>query len=259
MLLCTRPSSPPLCARPRGTQRRSELKDQPADTESIKPGKSKCKYDYEQGEPEPWDPVLRAVNDLKSEVGGISKLLIERGIMQADPPRRPIQQGATGKENVKDQRSNIQRRDKFAGTAGKGKGKGKDKPDHAPSYLPDRQELQSDSGSEDGYASIAMVQPRPPLRADIRALNVHCCKDTRKGDWTNIQPTDGIEVRTTALACMCLADDDFAGSQMCPGTPSSPPQDQMTTNPLSIYASFMGFQAQQAESGYDVAIISAIS
>ena len=32
----------------------------------------------------------------------------------------------------------------------------------------------------------------------------------------------------------------------------------MTTNPLSLYASFLGFQAQQAESGYDEAIISAL-
>ena len=36
----------------------SEPKDQPTDTESIKPGKSKRKYDYEQGEPE----VQRLVN-----------------------------------------------------------------------------------------------------------------------------------------------------------------------------------------------------
>ena len=57
---------------------------------------------------------------------------------------------------------------------------------------------------------------------------------------------------------MCLADDDLAGSQLRPGTPTSSSQDRMTTNPLSLYASFLGFQAQQAESGYDEAIISAL-
>ena len=107
--------------------------------------------------------------------------------MLDDPPRRPTQPRAAGKENVKEQRSKGQRPEKFAGTAGKGKGKGKDKSGHAPSYLPLRQELQSDSGSEDGYASIAMIQPRPPIWVDYRAMNVHCRKDTRKGDWTKTQ------------------------------------------------------------------------
>ena len=93
------------------------------------------------------------------------------------------------------------------------------------------------------------------LRVDYRAMNVHCRKDTRKGDWKKIQPANGIEVRTSALASMCLADDDRAGSQLCPGMPTSPPQDRMTTNPLSLYASFLGFQAQHAESGNDEAII----
>ena len=103
---------------------------------------------------------------------------------------------------MKEQRFKGQRPEKFAGAAGKGKGKGKDKSGHAPSYLPVRQELQSDSESEDGYASImiAIVQPRPPLRVDYRVLNVHCSKDTRKGDWTKTQPANGIEVRTSALA-----------------------------------------------------------
>ena len=103
-----------------------------------------------------------------------------------------------------------------------------------------------------------MIQPRPPIRVDYRAMNAHCRKDTRKGDWTKIQPANGIEVRTSALASMCLADDDLAGSQLCSGMPTSPPQDRMMTNPLSLYASFLGFQAQQAESGHDEAIISAL-
>ncbi len=86
-----------------------------------------------------------------------------------------------------------------------------------------------------------MVQPRPPLRIDYRALNAHCRKDTQKDYWTKAQPVNGVEVRTSALASMCLADDDLAGSQLCPGTPTSHPQDRMTTNLLSLYASFLGF------------------
>jgi hypothetical protein len=78
----------------RDIQRRSERKDQPIETESNKPYKLKRKYDYEQGEPKPWDRMLRAVNDRKSEVGCLRKLLIERGIMYVDPPRKPNQQGA---------------------------------------------------------------------------------------------------------------------------------------------------------------------
>ena len=42
----------------RDIPRKSEPKDQPNDTESTKYGKSKRKYDYEQGEPEPWERVL---------------------------------------------------------------------------------------------------------------------------------------------------------------------------------------------------------
>ena len=100
-----------------------------------------------------------------------------------------------------------------------------------------------------------MIQPLPALRIDYRVMNAHCCKDTSKGDWTKAQPANGIEVWTSALVSMYLAKDDPAGSQLCPGTPTSPPQDRMTTNPLSLYASFLGFQAQHAESGCDKAII----
>ena len=75
-----------------------------------------------------------------SEVCGFSKLLIKRGVVYEDPPSKPNQQGAAGKENVRDQKSKNQRPDKFAGTAAKGKRK--DKSGHAPSYLPVRQDLQ---------------------------------------------------------------------------------------------------------------------
>ena len=50
----------------RDISRRSEPKDQPNDFEGTRSGKAKRKYDYEQGEPEPWERVLQAVNDLKS-------------------------------------------------------------------------------------------------------------------------------------------------------------------------------------------------
>ncbi len=92
-----------------------------------------------------------------------------------------------------------------------------------------------------------MVQPRPPLQTDYRVLNAHNSKDTRKDDWSKAQPINGVEVQTSALASMCLADDDLVGNQLCPGTPTSYPQDRMTTNPLSLCASFLGFQVQHTE------------
>ena len=57
---------------------------------------------------------------------------------------------------------------------------------------------------------------------------------------------------------MCLADDDLAGSQLCPGTPLSLPRDEVVSNPLSLYSSFLAFQAQHASSGHDKIIISAL-
>ncbi len=60
------------------------------------------------------------------------------------------------------------------------------------------------------------------------------------------------------LASMCLVDDDLVGSKLCPGTPTSYLQDRMTTNSLSLYASFLGLQAQHAETGYNEVLISAL-
>ena len=37
---------------------RSEPEDQPNDVEGTRNGKAKRKYDYEQGEPEPWETEL---------------------------------------------------------------------------------------------------------------------------------------------------------------------------------------------------------
>jgi hypothetical protein len=82
-------------------------------------------------------------------------------------------------------------------------------------------------------------------------MNAHCRKDTRKGYWNKTQYANGIEARASALASMCLADNDLAGCQPRLGMLTSPSQDRMTTNPLSLYASFLGFQAQHAESGYN--------
>jgi hypothetical protein len=56
------------------------------------------------------------------------------------------------------------------------------------------------------------------------------------------------------LAFKCLADDDLVGSQLCPGTPTSLPQDQVLINSLSLHSSFQVSQAQNAVRGYKVTI-----
>ena len=58
-------------------------------------------------------------------------------------------------------------------------------------------------------------------------------------------------MRFSALAFKCLADDDLTGSQLCPGTPTSLPQDQVLINSLSPHSSFLAPQAQHAARGYD--------
>ena len=111
-------------------------------------------------------------------------------------------------------------------------GQGQDRPRKGKAktgYLPVRQVLQSDSGSEDGYAFIAMIQLRPPLQIDYRAINEHCCNDTRNGDLSKTQSANGDKLRFSALASTCqasscLADDDLSGSQLYPGMPTSLPQ-----------------------------------
>ncbi len=85
--------------------------------------------------------MVCAVNDLKSEVGGFRRLLVEHGIMHEDPPRRSNQQGAAGKENVRDPKSKNQSPAGFAGIAAKGKGKN-NRSGPAPQYLPVCKELQ---------------------------------------------------------------------------------------------------------------------
>jgi hypothetical protein len=60
----------------RDLHRRTELKDQPIEADSNKYCKNKGKHYYKQAEPEPWELVLSAMNDLKSKVGGFRRLLV---------------------------------------------------------------------------------------------------------------------------------------------------------------------------------------
>jgi hypothetical protein len=89
-------------------------------------------------------------------------------------------------------------------------------------------------------------------------MNTQFCHDMQYGGWHKNQSANEDEVRFSALASMCLADDDLAGGQLCPGTPSSLPRDEVVTNPLSLYSSFLAFQAQHASSGHDKIINSAL-
>jgi hypothetical protein len=136
--------------------RRSE-RDQSAEPVNNRNGKLKRKQDREQGEWDPWDRVFSALKYVKSEISCFRKVLVEAGLMQEDLPCRHKQQAAADKENARDPKSKTQRPDKFAGAASKGKGKTKAKAGPAPSYL-------------------------PVLQVDYRVMNVHCRRETRKGD-----------------------------------------------------------------------------
>ena len=89
-------------------------------------------------------------------------------------------------------------------------------------------------------------------------MNAQFCNDMQYGGWRKNQSANADEVRFSALASMCLADDDLAGSQLSPGTPSSLPRDKLVSNQLSLCSSFLAFQAQHASSGHDKIIISAL-
>ncbi len=54
---------------------------------------------------------------------------------------------------------------------------------------------------------------------DYRAINTHYCKDMQDSDWNKYQPADGDQVRYIASDFMCLANDEFAGSQLSLCTP----------------------------------------
>jgi hypothetical protein len=89
-------------------------------------------------------------------------------------------------------------------------------------------------------------------------MKAQFCENMQYGGWNKSQSANEDEVRFSTLASMCLADDDLAGSQLCPGTPSSLPRDEVVSNQLSLYSSFLAFQAQHASSGHDKIIISAL-
>jgi hypothetical protein len=99
---------------------------------------------------------------------------------------------------------------------------------------------------------------KAPQQVDYRAMNAQFCDDMQYGGWNKSQSANEEEVRFSALASMCLADADLAGSQLCPGTPSSRPRDEVVSKSLSLYSSFLAFQAQHASSGHDKIIISAL-
>jgi hypothetical protein len=90
---------------------------------------------------------------------------------------------------------------------------------------------------------MAPVRKAPPPRIDYRAINAQFFDDMQYGAWNKSQPANEDEVRFSALASMCLADDDLAGSQLCSGTP------WVVSNQLSLYSSFLALQAQHASSG----------
>jgi hypothetical protein len=202
--------------------------------------------------------ILRSLNDVKSEVGGFRKILIDNGLLTEDSaPSTKQRHAAAGKENAQEPKPRAQRQEKCAAAATKVKSKDKTSK-QAPPFVPVRQDVSSDSDSEaEECAAIASVKKAPP-RVDYRAMNAQFCNDMQYGGWRKNQSANEDEVRFSALASMCLADDDLAGSQLCPGTPSSPPRDKVVINPLSLYSSFLGFQAQHAESGHDKIIISAL-
>ena len=72
---------------------------------------------------------------------------------------------------------------------------------------------------------MASVKKAPP-RVDYRAMNTYFCDDMQYCGWNKSQSANEDEVQFSALASMCLADDDLAGSQLSPGTPSSLPRDK---------------------------------
>jgi len=216
-------------------QRRGEPKASSADIGNDKSFRGKRKQDArdsDSADPPMLERILRSLNDVKSEVGGFRKILLDNGLLTEDPaPSTKQRHAAAGKENAQEPKPRAQRQEKCAAA-------------------------DSDSEAEE-CAAIASVKKAPP-RVDYRAMNAQFCNDMQYGGWRKNQSANEDEVRFSALASMCLADDDLAGSQLCPGTPSSPPRDKVVINPLSLYSSFLGFQAQHASSGHDKIIISAL-
>jgi hypothetical protein len=237
--------------------RRGEQTERQPEPENHKTYKAKCKQES-QSDDAPWERVLRAINDFKSDLGGLRKSVNEHGV-KIEALTQAKQRNA-GKENVKEQNSGDQKQGKFAGAAVKGKGKGKGKQTKvAPPYKPTIQEVRSDSESEEeisAYIASAMKAPVKPF--GYRAMHAQNCIDTQEGSWNKSQPTLGATVRTSAFASMCLADDDLVGDQHSSGGLVSSSQVTMTSKPLSLFSRLAAMSAQQAEPGYAEAIISAL-
>ncbi len=102
-----------------------------------------------------------------------------------------------------------------------------------------------------GMKYLLTVKKASPLRINYWAMNAQFCYDTQYCCWNKSQSANEYEVQFSSLSSMCLADDDLVGSQLSPGTPSSLPRDKIVSNPLSLYSSFLAFQAQHASSGHD--------
>ncbi len=99
-------------------------------------------YAREPQSDEPWERVYIIMNDFKSDLGGLSKLVNENAAkIEALTQSK---QRAACKENVQEQTSGDQKQGKFAGAAVKGKGK---QPKVAPPYEATIQDLRSDSDS----------------------------------------------------------------------------------------------------------------
>ncbi len=85
-------------------QRRNEPKTRPVDLGNDKSQQGKRKQnarDTDSGELSTWDRILRSPNNVKSEVGGFWKLLLDPGFTPEDPTpsTKQRQYAAAGKEN----------------------------------------------------------------------------------------------------------------------------------------------------------------
>ncbi len=81
---------------------------------------------------------------------------------------------------------------------------------------------------------MASVKKTPPqrIRVNYRARKAHFCDDMQYGGWNKSQSANEYEVQFSALASMCLADDDLVGSQLSPGTLLSLSRYKVVSNPL---------------------------
>jgi hypothetical protein len=91
--------------------------------ENHKTTKAKRKQDARESQSDdaPLERVLRAINNFKSDLGGLGKSVNEHGV-KIEALTQAKQRNA-GKENVREQNSGDQKMGKFAGAAVKGKGR----------------------------------------------------------------------------------------------------------------------------------------